>query len=103
MASERLTESRDRFDHALANLRAELPPETCEYLNRIHSPDDTTLASLEDREQELQTLVETLVIATSVKSDSRSVQAKSLLRRWFRASYYFIRLALGVAGVGAAV
>lgn len=103
MASERLTESRDRFYHALANLRAELPPESHECLSRIHSPDDTTLASLEDREQELQTLVETLVIATRVKSDSRYVQGKSLLGKWFRASYYFIRIALGVAGAGAAV
>jgi|SRR5271154_4899749 len=93
------------FKLANAQLQSLIPKTTTAQLQMVVIPNFDDFASVEERVAELEKCLDTFLISRKgyIANQSRMQVVKSTVLRWFRDSYPFAQLLLGVAKEAAAV
>lgn len=93
------------FKLANAQLQALIPKTTTAQLQLVVIPNFDDFTSVEERVAELEKCLDTFVMSRKdyITNQSRMQVVKSTVLRWFRDSYPFAQLLLGIAKEAAAV
>jgi hypothetical protein len=102
----RRDEAEREFRVAVASLQELLQLNTRPRLRDISFPSFDETSKVDDFATQLDGAIDSLVIAIAQNrkdNDKTSRKVKEVGRKWFRSSYYFVKLVLGVGKIGSAV